>query len=107
MHRGGHSSGSDTGCAGSGVVKTAESMAIEVVRLLILATQYEDVAKVTITVADDVATYLNNKKRRELSRLEDENKISVQIFGLEGVSPEHLILESHDTQGRELKIPVT
>ena len=95
------------GCAGSGVVKTAESMAIEVVRLLILATQYEDVAKVTITVADDVATYLNNKKRRELSRLEDENKISVQIFGLEGVSPEHLILESHDTQGRELKIPVT
>ncbi|MBI3839691.1 MAG: Rne/Rng family ribonuclease [Planctomycetia bacterium] len=95
------------GCSGSGVVKTAESMAIEVVRLLILATQYEDVAKVTITVADDVATYLNNKKRRELSRLEDENKMSVQIFGVEGVSPEHLILECHDTQGRELKIPVT
>ena len=28
------------GCTGSGVVKTAESMAIEVVRLLILATQH-------------------------------------------------------------------
>ena len=72
------------GCSGSGVVKTAESMAIEVVRLLILATQHADVAKVTVTVADDVATYLNNSKRRELSRLEDENKISVQIFGIEG-----------------------
>lgn len=95
------------GCSGSGVVKTAESMAIEVVRLLILATQHEDVAKVTITVADDVATYLNNRKRRELSRLEDENSISVQIFGIEGVSPEHLLLECHDNQGRELKIPVT
>jgi ribonuclease E len=94
-------------CVGSGVVKTAESMAIEVVRILILATQHEDVAKVTVTVADDVATYLNNKKRRELSRLEDENTISVQIFGLEGVSPEHLVLEAHDSQGRELKIPVT
>ncbi len=94
------------GCSGSGVVKTAESMAIEVVRLLILATQHEDVAKVTITVADDVATYLNNRKRRELSRLEDENSISVQIFGIEGVSPEHLVLECHDNQGRELKIPV-
>ena len=93
------------GCTGSGVVKTAESMAIEVVRLLILATQHEDVAKVTVTVADDVATYLNNKKRRELSRLEDENKISVQIFGVEGVSPEHLVLECHDAQGREMKIP--
>jgi ribonuclease E len=95
------------GCSGSGVVKTAESMAIEVVRLLILATQHEDVAKVTITVADDVATYLNNRKRRELSRLEDENSISVQIFGIEGVSPEHLLLECHDNQGRELKMPVT
>ena len=68
------------GCTGSGVVKTAESMAIEVVRMLILATQSADVAKVTVTVADDVATYLNNKKRRKLSRLEDENQISVQIF---------------------------
>jgi ribonuclease E len=94
------------GCSGSGVVKTAESMAIEVVRLLILAAQYEDVAKVTVTVSDDVATYLNNKKRRELSRLEDENKLSVQVFGIEEVSPEHLLLECHDSQGRELKIPI-
>jgi ribonuclease E len=94
------------GCSGSGVVKTAESMAIEVVRLLILATQHKDVAKVSITVADDVATYLNNKKRRELSRLEDENSISVQVYGAEGVSPEHLSIECHDSQGRELKIPV-
>src|SRR4029078_7046827 len=39
------------GCAGSGVVKTAESMAIEVVRILLTATQHEDVAKVTVTVA--------------------------------------------------------
>ncbi len=94
------------GCSGSGVVKTAESMAIEVVRLLILATQSADVAKVTVSVADDVATYLNNKKRRELSRLEDENSLSVQIFGLEEVSPEYLLIECHDAQGREVKIPV-
>jgi ribonuclease E len=94
------------GCNGSGVVKTAESMAIEVMRLLILATQHPDVSKVTISVADDVATYLNNKKRRELSRLEDENEIWVQIFGTEDASPEHLVLECHDNQGRELKIPL-
>src|SRR4029079_18022908 len=35
------------GCTGSGVVKTAESMAIEVVRLLIMASQQDDVAKIT------------------------------------------------------------
>jgi ribonuclease E len=93
------------GCSGSGVVKTAESMAIEVVRLLISATQQPDVAKITITVADEVATYLNNRKRRELARLEDENDISVQVFGDESVSPEHLALECQDSQGREIKIP--
>ena len=92
------------GCDGTGVVKSAESMAIEAVRLLILASHTEDVARVTIAVADDVATYLNNKKRRELSRLEDEAGIQVQVFGREGVSPEHLTLECHDTQGREIRI---
>ncbi len=95
------------GCSGSGVVKTAESMAIEVVRILLTATQHSDVSRVTVTVAHEVATYLNNRKRRELSRLEDENGISVQVFAGEGVSPEYLSIECHDTQGREVKIPVT
>ena len=91
------------GCAGGGVVKTAESMAIEVVRMLILASQQEDVAKVTVTVADDVATYLNNKKRRELASIEDDATISVQIYGREGVPPEHLVVECFDASGRDVK----
>ncbi|HEY5314925.1 MAG TPA: Rne/Rng family ribonuclease, partial [Pirellulales bacterium] len=69
------------GCDGTGVVKTAESMAIEVVRLMILAAQREDVARVTITVSDEVATYLNNKKRRELAKIEDDGHIQIQILG--------------------------
>jgi len=93
-------------CAGTGVVKTAESMAIEVVRLLILAAQREDVAKVTITVSEEVATYLNNKKRRELSRIEDEGKLSVQVLGREAVAPEYLLIECQDASGREVKLPV-
>ncbi len=68
-------------------MKTAESMAIEVVRTLILASQQEDVAKVAVTVSDEVATYLNNKKRRELAKIEDDSSISVQIYGREGVPP--------------------
>ncbi|MBI2827138.1 MAG: Rne/Rng family ribonuclease [Planctomycetia bacterium] len=91
------------GCAGTGVVKTAESMAIEAVRVLILASQQEDAAKVVVTVADDVATYLNNKKRRELAKIEDDARISVQIYGSEGVSPEHLVVECFDASGRDLR----
>ena len=51
------------------MVKTAESMAIEVVRLLILASQRPEIAKISVTVADDVADYLNNRKRHDLRGL--------------------------------------
>jgi ribonuclease E len=91
-------------CGGSGVVKTAESMAIEVVRMLILSSHHPDASKISVTVADDVATYLNNKKRRELSKLEEETEVTVQIFGAKGVSPEHLLIECQDAQGREVKL---
>ena len=93
-------------CGGTGVVKTAESMAIETVRLLILASQQDGIARVTATVSDDVATYLNNKKRRELARLEDDHGIVVQIVGREGVPPEHLLMECYDGNGREIRSPV-
>jgi ribonuclease E len=92
------------GCSGTGVCKTAESMAIEVMRLLILATQ-QQIAKVTVTVSDDVASYLNNKKRGEIAKLEQDSKIAVQVLGLEHASPEHLVLECHDSAGREVKLP--
>jgi ribonuclease E len=90
-------------CRGMGVVKTAESMSIEVVRMIILASQRTDITHVTVTVADEVATYLNNRKRRELTRLEDDGKMAVQIIGLKGVSPEHLLIECRDAEHREVK----
>jgi ribonuclease E len=90
-------------CTGTGVVKTAESMAIEAVRLLILASHQEGLARVTVTVAEEVATYLNNKKRRELSKLEDDTGIIIQVFGREEATPEFLSIECHDANGREMK----
>ncbi|HWA98373.1 MAG TPA: Rne/Rng family ribonuclease [Pirellulales bacterium] len=90
-------------CAGTGVVKTAESMAIEAVRLLILACHQPDLAKVTISVGEEVAAYLNNRKRRELTRLEDESKIAIQVLSREGASPEYLVIECQDANGRDLK----
>ena len=94
-------------CAGAGVVKSAESMAIEVVRSLILASQQKAIAQVKVTVADDVAEYLNNKKRRDLSQLEDEGGITVQVLGAEGVAPEHLSIECRDSENREVKFSGT
>ncbi len=92
-------------CSGVGVVKTAESMAIDVVRLLILASQRPGIARVIVTVAEEVADYLNNRKRHELARLEEDGKMTVQIVGVEGVAPEHLIVQCRDSDDREVKFP--
>ena len=95
------------GCRGTGVVKTPESMAIEVIRLLILVSQHPQIVKVTVTVAMEVADYLNNKKRRELARLEEEGHTGVQVLGAKGVPPEHLVIECRDAEDREVKAPKT
>jgi ribonuclease E len=92
-------------CAGSGQVKSAESMAIEVVRKLLLRTHLEQVSKVTVTVEEEVASYLNNKKRRELAKIEDDNNVQIQIVSGEGLSPEFLKLDCFDANGREVKFP--
>jgi len=93
-------------CKGAGVVKSAESMAIEAIRLLILACQNQQVRQVAMTVAEDVAIHLNNRKRRELTRLEDQGNMNVQVLGVKGVSPEHLIIECRDADGREVRFSI-
>jgi len=91
-------------CRGTGVVKTPESMSIEVVRTLMLAAQRQGVANVSVTVADEVAEYLNNRKRRDLTRLEEEGRMVVQVIGAKGVSPEHLVVQCRDSENREVKL---
>ena len=91
-------------CGGTGVVKSAESMAIEVVRKLISRSQPPQVTRITVTVEEEVANYLNNKKRRELVRLEQENNVEVQIVSGEGLSPEYLKIDCFDANGREVRL---
>jgi ribonuclease E len=93
-------------CTGRGVVKTAESMAIEVVRMLMLASQQPRVKRITVRVNEEVSAYLNNKKRKEIIRLEDDSQISVQIFGVAAAFPEHLELDCRDADNREVLLPM-
>jgi len=90
-------------CAGTGVVKKPESTAIEVIRMLILAGQRPKVTRITVTVAGDVADYLNNRKRHELAKLEDELALTLKVLGVKGVPPEHLEIDCRDAEDREVK----
>ncbi len=91
-------------CAGAGTVKTAESMAIEAMRVMILASHQPEASRLTVAVAEDVATYLANRKRREIAQLETEANVTVVVVGKHDVSPEHLVLECLDASGREIKL---
>jgi ribonuclease E len=86
-------------CQGRGLVKTAESMAIEVVRVLMMACQQPRANRITIRVNDKVAAYLNNRKRRDVMQLEETSGVNVQILGSESLFPEHFECDCRDSDG--------
>jgi ribonuclease E len=92
------------GCAGSGLVKSAESMAIEVIRKLIMCAHHPSVARIAVTVEEEVASYINNRKRRELTRMEDEYSVQVLVISREDLSPEFLKFDCEDASGREVRV---
>jgi ribonuclease E len=91
-------------CTGRGIVKTPESMAIEVIRLLMLVRHREGVRRILVNVNSDVAAYLNNKKRRELAEIETSGNLTLQVFGSESQFPEHLEIKCFDQNDRPLDI---
>lgn len=92
-------------CQGRAVVKTAESMTIEVVRVLMMACQQPRASRITIRVNDKVAAFLNNKKRREVMQIEEETKVTVQILGSEALFPEHFECDCRDIEGNLIPLP--
>jgi ribonuclease E len=90
-------------CMSTGQVKTTESMSIDVMRLLQLAAHRSNVHRIEIKVHESVANYLLNRKRREISRLEEAGQINVTITGSPIVSPERLEFVCLDNNNNEVK----
>jgi ribonuclease E len=92
-------------CAATGQVKTAESMSLDVMRLLQLASNRENVSQVQIRVTEAVAHYLLNRKRREIADLEEGGKMAVTVVGAPLAPPETLDITCWDSNGAEVKLP--
>jgi ribonuclease E len=95
-------------CTGSGQVKTAESMAIEVMRSLMLSASAAEVAEVRVEVNQRVADYLINRKRRELTNLEERYSVLVRVQTGINVAPGHLMVKCFNKLGapvRGVEIP--
>jgi ribonuclease E len=91
-------------CKGAGVVKTVESMSIDVMRLLALAAYKPEIRRINVTVSAAVATHLNNRKRAELGRIEAEGNLTIYIHHEENVPAEHLQLDCYDAHGSEVRV---
>ena len=94
-------------CHGGGVVKSAESMVLEVMRILVLTSHRPEIAKIKVAVVDDVAEYLNNRKRHELSEIEAEGKSEIIVRGKPDVWPEYLEVECFDRNGNAVQFSAT
>ena len=89
-------------CRGTGQVKTAESMAIEVMRTLMTTVNKTKISRIVLNVHENVANYLNNKRRKDITNLEESAKSAIIINARTDVEPEHLIARCYDDIGNEV-----
>ena len=95
-------------CHGAGLIKNAESMTLDVIRLLAVATHHEQVEKVTVRVPPSVAFHLQNHKRAKLFEMERETGIRITIHGDSHLGPDQYLFECLDQRGgvvRAVDIP--
>jgi len=92
-------------CNGRGNVKSAESMALDVIRMMLVASEQKNCSTVEIKVHSDVSSYLNNQKRSELAKLEGHGSMEIRINGSENVFPEFFEIECQDENGRKVHLP--
>ena len=91
-------------CAGAGVVKTVESMSIDVMRILALAAHREEIRRVHVGVTPTVAAHLNNRKRKEITQIELDANMTVHIRSEDEAPAEHLQLDCFDANNNEIRL---
>jgi ribonuclease E len=85
-------------CHGAGLVKTPESMSLDVMRRLAIAANDQRVARVELAVCPDVAFYLNNRKRQQVSQMEADTGKRILIRSNAALGPDEAKLDLYDTR---------
>jgi ribonuclease E len=93
-------------CNGTGVIRDAESSALQILRLLQEEAMKENTAALHAQVPVDVATFLLNEKRNDISKIEARFKINVVLIPNKTLeTPHHAIerLRHDDPKLEEIK----
>ncbi|MBN2584673.1 MAG: Rne/Rng family ribonuclease [Planctomycetes bacterium] len=90
-------------CRGSGLIKTAESMSLEVMRQLALAISQDNVHQVEVTVHPTVGHYIHNRKRRALVKLEERTGKKIMVISDANGGQEMVEFHCQDNRGIPVK----
>lgn len=91
-------------CGGSGLVKMPESVVLDVMRNVQLAAHNERVQRATVTVSDDVAYQILNRKRAILTQIEAETGKEIMVRGDSSFTGDQV--EYYWEDGRGQPVPV-
>src|SRR5258706_14761068 len=89
-------------CKGAGLVKTPESMSLDVMRRLAIAAHDQRVARVELAVSPEVAFYFQNRKRAQLARLETETNKPIIIRHEQSLALDEVKFELFDARDSKI-----
>src|SRR5688572_9386270 len=92
-------------CKGSGLVKTPESMSLDVMRRLQIAINDERVIRVELAVSEEVGFYLNNRKRTQLAALEQHTGKRIIIHADPHLPTDEMHIELYDMRDGMVYLP--
>jgi len=90
-------------CKGAGIIKSGESMALEIIRHLKLLAGRNQIARVQVTLHPQVEQYINNEKRDALASLESSHGWSINLVGDTDTGIDKAAYRCFDGQGREIR----
>ena len=89
-------------CTGHGTIRSTESLAVSVIRLLEEEALKEQTGQVNLQAPLDVATYLMNEKRDDIAEIQKTTNVKVVIVPNPGmVTPQYEILRVRNTDTAE------
>ena len=93
-------------CHGRGMVKTIESMTLDVMRVIQFAAHQENINLIDVRVSPTVAAHVQNRKRHVLSKLEAETGKSITITAVENYGADQVSYICLDRRGRDIPLNV-
>lgn len=91
-------------CGGTGYVKSHESLALEIIRLLNLALSRDHIKRIELNCSPEVADYLQNEKRTTIAQMEQLTEKRVIIHSCPDCAGEDRQLHCYNERGSEVKL---